>query len=269
VPAGGVVTETYHLALTLNADDKLTARDVRATLSDVEALLRELERSISPDRKARATWEWGDLAVGLDLAARPNGASAETLQEVVRTARAGFESAQAAAETATPAVLPGSFDPASEELLRKILGRLKRLTGMTVGATGEAPLEVTAANIGHTVRARRVRRVFSSVDGVLYLIAGGETVVRAGLREHRTRVHVTCTFPADWKPKLRDLWDQRVVIEGMVAYSAEGKPRSLIEPARITPRFPGASLRALEGAAPDLTGDMTDDEYLTMLRRYG
>ena len=264
------MTETYRLALTLNADDKLTVRDVRATITDVEALLRELERSIAPDRKAHATWEWGDIAVDVDLVARPNGASAETLQEVVRTARAGFETAQAAADTSSPAVLPGSFDPESQERLRKILGRLKRLTGMTVRSSGgESPLEVTASNIGHMVRARRVRRVFSSVDGVLYLIAGGEKIVRASVHEHRTRARVFCTFPADWKPRLRDLWEERVVIEGMIAYSPDGKPRSLVEPLRITPRLPGPSLRALEGAAPDLSGDLSDDDYLTNLRRYG
>ncbi len=263
------MTDTYHLALTLNADDKLTARDVHATLGDVEALLRELERTISPDRKARATWEWGDVGVDLDLVARPNGASAETLQAVVRAAHAGFETAQAAADTSSPAVLPGSFDPDAQELLRKILGRLKRLTGITVGATGEATFEVTAANIGQTVRARRVRRVFSSVDGELYIIGGGEKIIRALLSEHRTHVHVRCTFSADWEERLRNLWRKRVVIEGMVAYSADGKPRSIIDPTLITPRLPGPSLRRLEGAAPDLTGDLSDDDYLTKLRRYG
>ena len=56
---------------------------------------------------------------------------------------------------------------------------------------------------------------------------------------------------------------------GRIAYSTDGKPRSVIEPMRIRAREHGGSLRQLEGAVPDLTGGLSDDEYLDALRRNG
>lgn len=114
-------------------------------------------------------------------------------------------------------------------------------------------------------------RIFSSVDGVLRMLSATDRNVVAGLREHRTNVNVRCSFPAteDWEKRLSSLWTKRVVVEGMVAYDDHHRPRSIEDIKRVTTRSGPTDLRRFGGAAPDLTGGLSDDDYLSILRRDG
>src|SRR3989442_4927448 len=113
--------------------------------------------------------------------------------------------------------------------------------------------------------ARRVRRVRSSVEGVLELISRRASALRVGIREHNTGRYVRCTLSTDeWLGRLRDLnlFDRRVIVEGRVAYDEEGHPLSIVDVTEITPRESGKPLREFKGGVPDLTGGPATEDFI-------
>ncbi|MDE2993039.1 MAG: hypothetical protein OXU67_04070 [Chloroflexota bacterium] len=116
---------------------------------------------------------------------------------------------------------------------------------------------------------RAVRRVYSSVDGVLELVAcQGETVV-VGLWEHGTGAYVRCCLAAgEWFDELRDraLWGKRVLVEGRVAYDEAGTPLSIVDVTSVVERESGSRLRDFRGSAPNLTGGLSTEEFIARVR---
>jgi hypothetical protein len=260
----GPGTEAAQLRVQLQTDAFVSASDVVGTARDVDQLLRELERLISPDHQAVAHWEWAEPDPTLEFVAYSNGASPETLQRVVAVAQDGFQKAQAGEPW------PPEFSPKAQNSARSILRRLRRLESIVIQASGESPLTLTDASPGELIEAKeKQRRLFSSVDGVLRMLGETDQNVVAGLREHRTNVNVRCSFPAsdEWADRLSKLWRHRVVVEGMVAYDDHRRPRSITEIKRVIPRLGPTDLRRFAGAVPDLTGGLSDDDYLAVIRR--
>ncbi len=252
------------LRVQLRTDSYVDASDVAGTASDIDSLLRELERLISPDQRAVAHWEWADPDPTLEFVAYANGASAETLQRVVTVAQEGF------ARAAHGEPWPAEFSPKAQNHARKILRRLRRLEEMVVQATGEQPITLTAAQPGERIQAKpKAARIFSSVDGTLRMLGETEQKVVAGLREHRTNINVRCDFPAtdEWAERLSRLWRHRVVVEGMVVYDDRRRPRAVDRIKRITLRDGPTNLARFARAVPDLTGGLSDDDYIERLRR--
>lgn len=262
--------DQFGFSLRLISDAHVNARLVTDTVRDVDALLRELEKTIDPDGKARATWQWSEPDPEVHFIASPNGASAETLAHVVSAAQEGFQVAASSEGQAMPE-WPTEFSKDARRRAENILRRLSELQSLVVQATGYDPLRIEQANVGETVRARPApRRLFSSVDGVLRVLTGGDTTVWAGLREHRTNHYVRCSFDAPtWKDRLGPLWEHRVVVEGMVAYDDERRPRSVVDIKRVTPRQAGRRMSELGGTAPNLTGGIDDDEFVALIRGHG
>ena len=98
-----------------------------------------------------------------------------------------------------------------------------------------------------------VRGVYSSVDGVLEVIACRGETVRAGIREHGTGAYVKCCLAADeWFDELRDraLWGKRVLVEGRVAYDEEGRPLSIVDVTAVIERESGPRIRDFRGSVP-------------------
>jgi hypothetical protein len=260
----------FGLRVQLTAETFVSARDVTDTARDIEELLRELERRIDPQSKAQATWKWAEPDPALQFIATPNGASAETLMHVVATAQDGFDAARLAAVTNLPADWPGEFSPSARDRTERVLRRLEHLHSIIVTATGHEPIEIDRTlTDGKVIHGQeRPHRIFSSVDGVLRMLSGGEKVVWAGLREHRTNAYVRCTFDAaTWRTSLGSLWEQRVTVEGMVAYDDRRRPKSIIDVKRVSPREGPTNLARFAGSVPDLTGGLSDDEYVRVLRR--
>jgi hypothetical protein len=265
--------EAFSFSLQLTAEAHVGADDVTETARAVDLLLRELERRIDPSGKARASWKWSEPDPTLQFTATRNGVSADTLSHVVGAAQEGFERAAAAVETGLATTdWPPEFSDKARSYAERILQRLERLQSIVVQATGHDPLEIREANIGKIVRAQdRRRRIFSSVDGVLRVLSGGDRLVWAGLREHRTNAYVRCSFDAaEWRERLGSLWEHRVVVEGMVAYDDQRRPRSIVDVKRVTPRTRGpVSLTELAGSAPSLTGGLPAEDFVALIRRDG
>jgi hypothetical protein len=255
----------------MTADAQLRAQDVVETARDIDFLLGELERTISPDGKALAAWRWSEPDPAVEFVASPNGASADTLSHVVSALQEGFEGAARAASGDGSPQWPAEFSQTAQIRAAKVLERLARLQSIIVRATGMEEFEIHEANIGRTVRGQpAAHRIFSSVDGVLSMLSGGKRVVWAGLREHRTNAYVRCSFDAQrWHAELGALWDQRVVVEGMVAYDDYRQPRSIVDVKRVTPRHHGRPLTELAGSVPDLTGGLSSEAFIALIRRNG
>lgn len=245
--------------------DTVSARVLTDTVRDVDALLRELEKEINPGGK-RATWEWSEPDPAVQFMASANGASADTLAHVVSVAQEGFEAAASATDSVPN--WPSEFSPEARKRAVSILRRLKDLNSLIVHATGLNEIEIRHTYLGESIEARpRPHRIFSSVDGVLRVLSGGDRTVWAGLREHRTNAYVRCRFDdVKWREQLGPLWEHRVVVEGMVHYDEDRKPRSIVDIKRVTPRKGIRPLSELAGTAPNAIGDTGEDEFVSLIR---
>ncbi len=114
-----------------------------------------------------------------------------------------------------------------------------------------------------------VRRVYSSVEGVLEMVACRGETVRAGLREYGTGAYVRCCLAADeWFDELRDraLWGKRVLVEGRVAYDEAGTPLSIVDVTSVVERESGPRISDFRGSAPNLTGGLSTEEFIARVR---
>ena len=257
----------FEFHVTLDADEQVDLATVRQTLLDVERLLKEIERELTGER-SKAHWRWAEAEVELGFVASVNGVTADQLEDVIETAREGFERASQTPDDVTAVEWPGAFNAEAKRRASSILRRLTKLERITIGTPDTDPLTIEKANIGQVIHARPSRRrVHSAVEGVLRMIAGGDKTIRAGIRERGTGISVKVTLDAErWHELVRQWWDRRVVVEGQVAYSDDGRPLSIIDVSDIRLRPPGRPLKQFEGAAPGLTGTSDTDEFLTVAR---
>jgi hypothetical protein len=261
----------FEFSVSLNTDERTEVTIVRETLADVQELLRDIERSVS-GKKSAAHWLWQQPDPQLTFAARVNGVSAETLSRVVEVASEGFEQASEAAEQGAPVQWPAEFGAEAQKRARRILERLERLESITIAATGHDPVVIEKANLaGKMVTGRQSRRrIWSSVEGVMRMISGGEKVIRAGIREHGSGTYVVCALDAEaWHEKVRGWWDQRVIVDGRVAYADDGRPLSIIDVTDIRPRPSGPPLTDFLGVAPGLARRGSDDDVIAEMRGHG
>lgn len=248
----------FEFSVSLNTDERPGVELVRETLHDVEVMLHDIERQVT-DREAGAHWLWDRPDPTLTFAAHVNGVSAETLSRVVEVAADGFERASKSGRDQA-VQWPAEFGREAQRRAKRILERLARLESITIEATGRDPVTISKAFVGRPIVARSShRRIWSSVEGVMRMIAGGDKVIRAGIKEHGTGSYVTVTLDAEtWHERVRGWWDQRVVVYGRVAYADDGRPLSIIDVTDIVPRLPGQPLASFLGAAPGLAGRLSD-----------
>lgn len=258
------VLDEYALRLTLEAQDHLSVRDYLDTIRDAHTLLREIERSITGENKAG--WAWQEPDASVDLVASVNGVSAESLDRIVAAAQEGFVQAQQYALGQSVDEWPADFPQKARAAAQRILGRLDRLEAIAVEATNHERVEIRTARIGRIVKGKARARTFATVEGVLYMIAGSERTVRAGLREAGTNAYVRIALDTErWQESVPSFWNRRVIVEGRVAYAESGRPLSILDVTRIAVRS-GRPLSEFEGVAPGLTGDLSAEEFIAILR---
>ncbi len=260
----------FEFSVSLNTDERPDIELVRETLSDVEAMLRDIERHVTDRKQAGAHWLWERPDPTLIFAAHVNGVSAETLSRVVEVAADGFKRASEGGQDRA-IQWPAEFGNEAQKRAKRILERLERLESITIAATGREPVVIRKTYIGKSIVARASRRrIWSSVEGVMRMIASGGKVIRAGIKEHGTGSYITCTLDAEtWHERVRGWWDQRVVLYGRVAYAEDGRPLSIIDVTDIHPRLPGQPLTSFLGAAPGLAGRLSEDDVIAEMRGRG
>lgn len=257
----------FEFTVRLDSDEQVDLATVRQTLLDVERLLREIESELTGE-PSKAHWRWADAEVELGFVASVNGVNAEQLEKVIGTAREGFERASKGPDDVSSVEWPAAFNSEARRRAASILGRLAKLERITIATPDTEPIAIEKANVGRVVHSKpRRRRVHSAVEGVLRMIAGGDKTIRAGIRERGTGVSVKITLDAEqWHERVREWWDRRVVVEGEVAYSDDGRPLSISEVSDIRLRPAGRALRDFEGAAPGLSGGLDPDHFIAVAR---
>ena len=262
------MTTDFEFGVTLNTDDPLDVEFVIETLRNIENILREIERNVSANHDARAHWTWGEEA-RLQFVASPNGVAGDTLGRVLEVVHDGFEGAMDAAQSNGGMEWPPEFSVRAQRSAQRILQSLRHLESLTIETTGRPPLEIKEARIEQLFTGQAVRRVYSSVEGILEMVARRGKTVRAGLREHGTGAYVKCRLAADeWFDRLRDdaLWGKRVLVEGRVAYDEEGTPLSIVDVTSVIERESGPRIRGFRGSAPNLTGGLSTEEFIARVR---
>src|SRR6266550_5508425 len=142
-------------SITLNSDENINPKLVADTIRDTEALLSDLETSITGTSEARVQWSWADDRP-IELTAHVNGASREQLRRIVHEAERGFA---AISEVKGPAIQwPEIFGRRAKSRAKRIVRRLENLGSITVAAEGEEPVTIEAAEapmrlVSATVRA--------------------------------------------------------------------------------------------------------------------
>lgn len=252
---------TFEFGIDLVDDRPIDAQSVQRTWNDLERLLSTIESSIS-GAMAKVHW-FVDEPVALTVAASPNGVSASTIEHVIRVAREGF--AHAAAED-DPMDWPSELNEDARASVGRILGRLQDLETVIVRATGYQPLAIDAASFSVSVKGKKRVRMRSSVEGDLLTLAHGRNGFELGIRERLSGKYVRCSFDGDLLAKAKDLFDRRVVVEGVVAYNDEGLPSSVSEVTDVYPRLTGLSFRDFRGVVPDLLEGKTLDDFIEEVR---
>jgi hypothetical protein len=256
-------------ALKLDSDE-LDVHTIAQTLSDIENLLADIEVHVRGQVQSSVRWYWSAESE-LEVVASVNGASREQLERIVGEAREGFERAERAARENERVQWPETFGTQARRSTHNILKRLEHLQSITIRAEKKDPLVIEAAEIGKRVFAQRKprarQRVRASVEGRLELISH-RGILRAAIKEFDTNAVIQCTFPDAMLEKIKTMFDRRVVAEGLVSYRENGTPISITGVTRLIERKSGRPLEDFIGAAPDLTGGLTTDEFMSKIRGY-
>ena len=253
----------YEFGISFRAEDRLDARAVAEALQQMEALLLDVESRLT-NKAAVGHWKWADEAITtLKFVISPNGVTPDVIEHTLADVTTGFNAGQS-----LDASFPESFGPAAIQSVRSILRRLETVEAIVVEATGQPTLEITDAPLPGITR-RRTRRVWSSVDGILETMTAKSGLTVAGVREHGTGRFVKLLFSnEEWDSRLQSLWKQRVLVEGRVAYNADGEATSITEVEAINPRET-TNLRDFRGMLPELTQGRSPEEHVAKVRGDG
>lgn len=262
-------------AISLDTPDRLDVKYITDTLHDVEQMLLDIEKRVRGTEKAEVKWAW-QHEPSLELVATVNGVNREDLQRIVEEAESGFKEARLAGpndgvDEVRPMHWPETFGTVAKNRVRNILKRLERVESITIRVEDHAPVVIESAQVSEyfTAKKRRMRRMISSVEGRLELISH-RGKLRAAIKDlNNPQNSVSCSFGDDMVEQIKHLFDQRVLVEGLVSYRENGSPVSITQVSNIIPRISGKSLLDYIGAAPDFTGGADEDEYIGRMRDDG
>lgn len=255
--------EEIPFAIKLESDEQLSVKLISDTLRDVERMLADIEKHMFDRENAKAEWKWPEGA-DLEVVATVNGLDRDQLSRIVHEAEKGFSEAK---EAKGPVIWPKSFGPTAKACAGRILSRLDKLDSIVVRAEQGKPITITSAEVSQRVigRAARRRTAYSSIEGKLELISHRGRL-RAAIKENLSGIVVQCIFPDEMIEEIKDLFDKKVVLEGQITYRENGEPISATRVSSVIERKPGRPLRDYIGAAPDLTGGVSSEEFIARIR---
>ena len=131
----------FVFAFTPTTDDGMSVAQFAATISDLRHLLAELETTIAGAAHLGA---WSVSHPQIRLSASPNGTEARVLEGVVQDAYDAFRAVEDNLD------LPASLNETAQELIGKIVRRLRSYEGIIVEATDREE---------HTIRQATIREV--------------------------------------------------------------------------------------------------------------
>ena len=228
------------------------------TSNDLRELLSAVERSKfgGVDRAG-----WMVDTDQIEITASANGRASEELLDIITDVYEGFKAVEESREDLLV------VSDQSKQLIRRIIGRIKRAGRAQVQAGGYEPIMIESERVLAVPRYSEQYSAWSSIDGKLDMISVRRQpyfVIYEHITEHRVR----CTFPDDWLDKVKNYLGYRVIAEGFVHYDREGTPTSLSQPTAIerVPEPEQEDIMVYRGSMPGIGGGMSSYEYVRQMR---
>jgi hypothetical protein len=252
-------------------EGQVTLRAFVDILNRARYILSDLDSAISENPRGALEWFVADLAVGSAVAvveARPKVPEAD--ERLATMVGASFVNGLDTVENGEE--IPPYFSDIDLGRVRAIAQRL--------GKPGAKVLEATHLNEGEkstTVTEQagvNVRKLLEPKSTAIGSIAGRLEVIsvhgppRFNVYDVVTKRAVRCRFERARLEEVAAALGRGVVVTGIVARNANGEPLSVERPElRILPQDSELpTTRDLIGLAPDLTGDLSAEEYVRRLR---
>lgn len=146
--------------------------------------------------------------------------------------------------------------------------RLSKLESITVKAENHKPVKITSARLPEMVisSGAKIASVHSSVAGELDLILHRHSL-KAAITERGTGNIVQVKFPDEMLDEIKRLFKHLVNAEGIVKYRADGSPSSITLTAPPRALRKGKPLIEYLGAAPDIAGGLSPEEFVERIRK--
>lgn len=228
------------------------------TSNDLRDLLLVIEKTrFGGDTKAG----WIVDTNQLDITASANGRASGELLDIITDVYEGFKAIEESKEDLL------AISDESKQLIRRIIGRIKRTAPAHIEAIGHKPITIEPERVLTVPRHTERYSAWSSIDGKLDMISVRRQPYFV-IYEHVTEHRVRCTFPDDWLDRVKDYLGYRVIAEGFIHYNSEGVPISFSQPTAIE-RVPDAEqedLMAYRGSMPGISGGMSSYEYVRQMR---
>ena len=229
-------------------------------------VLRDLDAAIS--RRAGGTLDWvvTDLGTGslcLEAEARSRIEDVNCAPQVALAAVNGLDRLER--EGTTPPYMSEQGLKKVQEFVRTI-GR-HGVVGIRVAyETSEATLSARAsANVDQLLPTRYTS--VGSIEKRLEMISVHRKP-RFVVYHDPTNKAVSCAFPEQWLEDVKNALGRRVNVAGVVHWNYKGEPTRIegedlrvLDSATALP-----SIAELAGSMPDLTGELTTDEYIRRIR---
>jgi len=267
-----VVTAAVELGIRRD-EGRISVRAYTDLLTNFLLMLEEIDRLGTPGKAARPEWAVGSvyevgptLRMALVLRTMPKRREIESLSLPPRALVSGVRSLAEAPE------IPQHFSEA-------IVERVDRV-GQRIGKEGVLAITVASMNgrretdvpldEGVRLNARRAiepaSTAWSSVVGVLDVISVRRERRRIGLLMDQGRA-VVCDVKRLPREAVISAFEQRVIAAGHLKRNSSGQPVSLdVETLEVLDSPPPVVARDLLGVAPDLTGGLSIEEYMAVLR---
>ena len=246
----------------------ITLNGFLAQIQDHLRMLQEYDAAISHEKRVTLEWLITNISTGsliLDTESRSTLPDKDYGLDVIEACFTGWERIEH--EGCSPPYLSEEGMKAA----RRIAARIGKegVTGIAVSSPDRRVTITSRAyeNIHHLIPEKE--ESLGSAEGTLETVS-----IHRGSRfmiyHSRTKQAIRCDIPQD-----SDLLDQakealgsRVLVAGLVHMNARGEPiRISAKNLRVlseTPALP--SIASLGGKYPDLTGDLTTEEYIGSLR---
>jgi hypothetical protein len=254
--------DDIHLELALEGSG-VTLQTFQATARELEQALRDIERNLT-HKPARIDWRWDDEPI-IRAAASGNGVPAETINEIVRQARLGFQKIIEAQGKSVD--WPASFGDRAKRAIEKVVKQLDVVDAIRLETSTDAsPLFIDQVALKQDFGRRIAPSEIASIDGVLELIS-----VRGRLhitiQEHGTGRRIRCTLPDTLFDRAKNALGRRVVVEGLLHFGSTGEPYALTEITDLWERpAEKRPLEELRGSEPDFTDGLPAEDYVHAIR---
>ena len=232
-------------------------------------ILQELDRAVSRERSGTIDWVVSGLGIGstyVEVESRVRSGNVDHASQITTQFADGIEHVQKQGTT------PPFFSVDSMRHMRNIvrlIGR-KGMGGLLVSLP-DIPREVHLSREAEENLEALVgvhHKSTGAVEGRLELVSIHHPYRRFNVYHSVTQKSVKCNLPKEFERQVINSLGRRVIASGIVSYNVKGEPLSVevqkLRVLRSEDELP--SIDDILGIAPDITGDLSTEEYIRSVR---